>query len=371
MTGISRDCAAGLLRRMLEIPSPSCQEGELAAYLAEAMSGLGLTSDIDEAGNVTGRLDRGDGPHIMLLSHLDTVPGQIPVRLEDGRLYGRGAADAKGPLAAMICAAATADLRGTQVVVAGVVEEETYGRGAQHLAETFRPDVAVVGEPNGWSGIGIGYKGRVMLRYDVARPAVHTASPEEKATEAAVGFWNRIQGYCDGLVVSERAFDRPIATLNDVGGTIEQAGLTVSVRTPPGFDLPAFERFAAAAAGDGVLDISDRTPAVRVDQRGPVVRALSAGIRARGGRPRLKLKTGTADLNIVEPRWKVPMAVYGPGDSALDHTDREHIDLVEYATAIDVLRDALERLDTELSGALGGELGGALTGALGGGGETR
>ncbi|QFZ21158.1 M20/M25/M40 family metallo-hydrolase [Saccharothrix syringae] len=340
-----------LLRQMVDIPSPSGGEAALAAYLAEVLPDFGFDSHIDEVGNVIGRRGDPSGPTIILIGHMDTVPDQLPVRQEGTLLHGRGTVDAKGPLATMICAAAAARVSGVQLVVAGVVEEETFGRGATHLAETFRPDAGFVGEPNGWAGVGIGYKGRVMLQYDVSRPSVHTASPEEKATEAGVAFWNAVTGYCEEVSTSEKAFERPIATLVGMGGTIESAALTISVRTPPGFDLDAFERFLAVAAGDGVLKIEDRTPATRVDTGGAVVRALCAGIRARGARPRLKLKTGTADLNIVEPRWRVPMAVYGPGDSSLDHTDREHIDLVEYATAIDVLRDALERLAAELTGA--------------------
>ncbi|MEU8197117.1 [LysW]-lysine hydrolase [Microbispora amethystogenes] len=337
--------AESLLRRMVEVPSTTGEEAELASLLARELPEWGFRSHIDEVGNVIGRRGDPDAPMIMLMGHMDTVPGDIPVRQEGSLLYGRGTVDAKGPLATMIAAAAAADLRGMQVVVAGVVEEETFGKGAQHLAETFRPDVAVVGEPNGWAGVGIGYKGRVMMRYDVSRPAVHTASPEEKATEAAALFWDRVRSYCDSycevVAAGDRAFDRPVPTLNDITGTIERALMTVSVRTPPGFDLSAFERFVTDAARDGTLYVDDRTPPVRVDPAGPAVRALCAGIRRRGERPKLKLKTGTADLNIVEPRWQVPMAVYGPGDSSLDHTDREHIDLVEYGRAVEVLREAL------------------------------
>lgn len=336
--------ADDLLTRMVAIPSVSGTEDAVARFLVGEMTDWGFTTHLDEVGNAIGR--RGDpaAPMILLTGHMDTVPGGPASRRDGDLLYGRGSVDAKGPLATMICAAAEADLDGVQYVVAGVVEEETYGKGATHLAECFRPAVAFVGEPNGWAGVGIGYKGRVMLRYAVSRPAVHTASPEEKASEAAVAFWNDIVAYCTSVTTSEKAFERPIATLNEMTGDIESARLVISVRTPPGFDLSAFEEFARSATGDGDLVIDDRTPGVRVDHRGAAVRALCAGIRAKGARPTLKLKTGTADLNIVAPRWGVSMAVYGPGDSALDHTDHEHISLTEYHTAIEVLRDALNHL---------------------------
>jgi LysW-gamma-L-lysine carboxypeptidase len=67
-------------------------------------------------------------------------------------------------------------------------------------------------------------------------------------------------------------------------------------------------------------------------------------IRAEGGRPRFKLKTGTSDMNTVGPTWQCPIVAYGPGDSSLDHTPDEHIDVEEYRRAIDVLAQALEIL---------------------------
>jgi [amino group carrier protein]-lysine/ornithine hydrolase len=74
------------------------------------------------------------------------------------------------------------------------------------------------------------------------------------------------------------------------------------------------------------------------------VAALLSSIRRHGGSPKLKIKTGTTDMNIVSTRWDVPMAAYGPGDARLDHTSHEHLDLNHYAAAINVLRDALALL---------------------------
>ncbi|MBI5963617.1 MAG: M20/M25/M40 family metallo-hydrolase [Chloroflexi bacterium] len=67
-------------------------------------------------------------------------------------------------------------------------------------------------------------------------------------------------------------------------------------------------------------------------------------MRSQGGEPRFVYKTGTADLNIVAPVWKCPAVVYGPGDSALDHTPNEHINLDDYQKAVYVLTEALKRL---------------------------
>ncbi len=92
-----------LLQRMVSIPSLSGQEEELAGFLVREMAARGLRAHVDEAGNAVGEL--GEGPEeILLLGHMDTVPGQVPVQIANGRLYGRGSVDAKGPLAAFIAA---------------------------------------------------------------------------------------------------------------------------------------------------------------------------------------------------------------------------------------------------------------------------
>jgi [amino group carrier protein]-lysine/ornithine hydrolase len=85
-------------------------------------------------------------------------------------------------------------------------------------------------------------------------------------------------------------------------------------------------------------------PAWACEKNSQLVRAFLSGIRAAGGIPAFVYKTGTADLNIVAPVWKCPALVYGPGDSALDHTPDEHISLEEYQKAVEALTGALKKL---------------------------
>ena len=94
-----------LLSGLLTAYSPSAHEADAVKYLVRGMRALGFEARIDGAGNAVGSL--GDGPNeILLLGHIDTVPGYITVERRDDALYGRGSVDAKGPLATFVSAAA-------------------------------------------------------------------------------------------------------------------------------------------------------------------------------------------------------------------------------------------------------------------------
>ena len=105
-----------LCREFVRIPSLSGQEGELAAVVATRMRALGFSVEIDAFGNVLGlRSGTRPGPTLILDAHLDTVPvthasawlhEPFGAEMDQGRLWGRGAADTKGSLAAMLCAVA-------------------------------------------------------------------------------------------------------------------------------------------------------------------------------------------------------------------------------------------------------------------------
>lgn len=336
-----------LLYRMLEIPSLSGDEQALARFLGEQLRELGFRVRHDEAGNVIGDIGRDagrDGPVIMLLSHLDTVGPLLPARRDAERLYGRGAVDAKGPLATMICAAARRpDFPGT-IRVAGAVEEEWLSRGGHHLAATLPPpDALIIGEPGGWDRVVLGYKGKIDLEFTAERPAGHSTKPVSKASEVAVEFWQQLLGTL-GADRDHASYAKPAATLRCIHGDLVAGRVEVDCRVPPGFAVEDFMSRLREAAPDGELKLIRSIPAVRVERSDPVAASLSAAIRRVGGRPRPTLKTGTSDMNTVAPSWTVPMAAYGPGDSTLDHSDDEYIEIAEFRRAITVLGTALDQL---------------------------
>jgi LysW-gamma-L-lysine carboxypeptidase len=341
-----------LLTRMLEIPSVSTQEAELAHVLTTEMARLGFDSFVDEAGNAVGIT--GAGPDLVLLGHIDTVPGQIPVRIENGRLYGRGAVDAKGPFATFICAAARLAASGERLpfrlVLIGAVEEEAASsKGARHAAERYRPIACVIGEPSGWDRITLGYKGRLLVDGFWEQPMSHSAGRESSAAERAVACWNDVAAYCATYNQGrERLFDQLLPSLRTIcsrsDGLTDQAELTIGVRLPPDVTPETLASVIAGHSHGGQLRFRDLCPAYQADKNTPLVRAFLRSIRAAGGTPGFLLKTGTSDMNVVGPVWRCPILAYGPGDSNLDHTPDEHILIDEYLRAIGVLEDALRRL---------------------------
>ncbi|NOZ30068.1 MAG: M20/M25/M40 family metallo-hydrolase, partial [Chloroflexi bacterium] len=135
-------------------------------------------------------------------------------------------------------------------------------------------------------------------------------------------------------------------------GLYDRVDATVGLRLPPDIERAELEqaiRSAAPQAPDLEVTISFRgyEPAYRAPKNTPLVRAFLAAIREHGGRPGFKIKTGTSDMNVVGPVWGCPIVAYGPGDSSLDHTPEEHIELEEYLHAIEVLTDVLQRLMRE------------------------
>jgi [amino group carrier protein]-lysine/ornithine hydrolase len=339
--------SVNLLHNLLQCYSPSGEEAKATAFLATHMQQAGFRTHLDLTGNVIGSM--GVGPkEIVLLGHIDTVKGFIQPVIEGDRLYGRGAVDAKGPLACFTCAAALVGSRpGWKITVIGAVGEEADSRGAKYLCVNYPPpNLVMIGEPSGWDSITIGYKGGVWGTYSVVKFNTHTASSSINACESAVAFWNRVCSVTAAYnQTHERVFDQVSPTLvsmqSQEDGYNQQAVLKFNVRIPPGLTPEGAASMLSAEAGDGEILLDEGLPAYKGDKNNPLVRHFLASIRKHGGKPGFKLKTGTSDMNVVGPVWNCPIIAYGPGDSSLDHTPDEHISLIEYERSITILADAL------------------------------
>ena len=344
-----------LLTELVRIHSPSGQERRAVMHLVDWFSRHGFAAHRDAAGNAVGVLDgpANGGPvrEILLLGHIDTVPGFPTPTIRDGKLYGRGAVDAKGPLAAFATAAALVGPRpGWRIVVAGAVEEEIVtSRGAHHLTGRRRPDLVVIGEPNGWQRVALGYKGRLLADVTLQRRMSHTAGQALSAAEIGFAYWERVVARLAELNAGhERAWDQVQGQLRGFSssddGLIDTAELRLGFRLPPHVTPEQIQALLLAADEMAIIRFSGHEIAHQSEKNTALVRAFLAAIRAHGGAPNFVLKTGTSDMNIVGPVWGCPMLAYGPGDSSLDHTPEEHVVLAEWARGVMVLAQVLRDL---------------------------
>lgn len=396
---VSRDDAVALLHGLVAIPSLSRQESRAAHWLAEQMTAHGFgQAFVDGAGNAVGEMGAADAAQtVILLGHIDTVPGDIPVRMENGLLYGRGSVDAKGPLATFVAAVARlgdgwARASHLRLVVVGAVEEEyATSKGARFIRDRFNgaaepvPTACIIGEPSSWQRVTLGYKGRVLIEMEASQPMAHSAGPDAGVATVAVDLWNWVSAYAAAFNAPyDKAFDQLLPSLRDLRTWTDEklhdrVAAKIGVRLPVDFPIDDFlaglvgwanqrtttdiplPPFPDAAIGDGAaktvtivgpltkisLRIYAHEPAWRGERNNALVRAFLSAIReVSDERPGFVVKTGTSDMNVVGPAWGCPILAYGPGDSSLDHTPHEHISLDEYWQAVLVLEQALRNLAT-------------------------
>ena len=340
-----------LLQGLLEAFSPSTQERPASEYLAGWMAAAGFDrAYVDESDSAVGIL--GDGPcELVMLGHIDTVPGLINVEKKDGKLYGRGAVDAKGPLATFAAAAATIGRRpGWKIVVVGGTEEEAVSsRGAHFQTTQFHPTYCVIGEPSQWDRVTLGYKGRLLMDYKFIRPLTHTARPDLNAIGHAVTYYNAVAA--DVASINEdrdKAFDQVFTGIRSIhsseDGFHETVVMTLGFRLPVDYPPEVMKPRLLTYADGAEIVFRGEEVAIRCERNTPLVRAFNNAIRDQGGKPGYVYKTGTSDMNIVGPRWNCPMVAYGPGDSSLDHTPHEHIVLDDYYNGIGVVVNMLREL---------------------------
>ena len=356
-----QDSAVDLLRGLVERYSPSGEEDAVGEFLASEIAGLGFDVRRDEVGNVIG--EHGEGtPRVLLCGHIDTVPPELPVRLEDGVLYGRGAVDAKGPLAALVMAASGLVEEGHSgsLVVVGAVDEEGMNTGVENIIKDgIDADYAIFGEPTNVDTITVGYKGGLLLKVVCETEAGHSSAPwlYENSIEKAMEIWSLVSSLRLPEEDIESRFHSVSYCLRQVRGggksTVvpSRCEALIGARIPPSLSV---DRLSAElltlidAYGDDNPDVKvsaeiiDHTEPYLSDKRSPLVRALSRSIwRNRGAKVGLINKTGTGDMNIFGGATGTPTITYGPGNPHLDHTPHERIGIQDYLDSIKVLKGAL------------------------------
>lgn len=340
-----------LLYKMVEIKSFAGEEKEIGEFLLKVSREFNFDDFyLDEVGNFVAVRGKGD-TEVFLVGHMDTAPGWIEPKIDGELLYGRGSVDAKGPLATFIVAASEVSLpKHLRLVIVGAVEEEGPSTGALHLLKKVSkpPSYLIIGEPSGLDGVTLGYKGSLFIKKSFLSEVSHPASGNDGAIEEGLKALDDIRRLLDRLNNGRNgSIDRidmkvrEISSLSD--GLSERLDLGISFRLPLWIDP------------DELLDILGdgwtphfKAKAYRCDRNNPLVSAFNRAIRKRGLTPKHKMKSGTADMNLLAPVWGCPSVAYGPGDSSLDHTPREHINLKEYLLSIEILKDVLSSIPPTL-----------------------
>jgi LysW-gamma-L-lysine carboxypeptidase len=357
--------AVQLLTNLLGIYSPSGKEEAISDFLAEEMKKLGFRVKKDAIGNVIGEIGDGE-PTILLCGHMDTVAGYLPLRVEKDKIYARGAVDAKGPLAAMVTAAATVaqdPAFNAKIVVASVVEEEATSRGVKHLiSDGVSADYAIFGEPSGVENITIGYKGNLHLKITCKTETGHSSTPwlYENALEKAFELWQQIKNSFPPVDTQQSPFNAVTTCLTKMSGGRAnsvipfESEIHIDLRIPPQYTSTqvfndtkkVIEQYEVDNPKVKVkVSIEDSNEPFEVDKSSPIVKALSSSIRKVLNKPATLLrKTGTGDMNILGRAMNAPIVTYGPGDSHLDHTTGEHIIISEYLAGIQVYKETLLKL---------------------------
>ena len=355
--------AVKTLEKALKLYTPSLREKSMADFLADKCDDLGFHGiHIDDVGNLIATKGSGS-PKILLCGHMDTVPGRVRVRKEGDSLFGRGSSDAKGPLIAMLFAAASVKEENGTVMFVGAVDEEGNATGIKNLVKN-KPDVdyAIFGEPSGTKQITIAYKGRIAINLKInVQDSAHASAPwlAKNAIEETGIFVNEIKRILESGQENKKKGMLLTATLTEIKGgashnvTPKECDSTLDIRIPVDMNCNMVEEKISTAVNEiagrqGVeafYSIIDETEPFEAPHNSPLVRALTLGvIDIEKSRPMLIRKTGTGDMNVIGSQLKIPVVTFGPGDPHAAHTIDEKISIDEFLRGIEVLKRTISHL---------------------------
>jgi acetylornithine deacetylase len=382
LAAVDADDLVRLTGDLVRFPSvtPPGTEEAIAGFLAERFRSRGLVAELQEVApgrfNAIGRLGPAGGrPHLVLNGHLDVMPAgdgwSLPPfepTLREGRLYGRGSADMKGGLAALICAvdavaAARVPLTGT-ITLAAVADEEGYQAGTRRFVESAGPaDFGIVAEPTSLRP-ATAQKGDVYLEVTTRGRSAHASVPE--AGHNAIEDMGLILAGLEELRVAfgrrsaHPLLGRPTLSVGTIsGGTVtpvvpDHCRITIDRRVLPGEDMSALageveELIARLRASHPRLDATVRVlwafPPSEIAADDPVVHAVQEATRQVAGIwPAPFGLTGTTDANLMIDPGGISTVIFGPGDLAVCHRPNEFVPIDELVAACKIYVGAILRL---------------------------
>jgi len=314
--------ALAFARQLIDIDSTTGREQAAGTWLAARLEGLGYVVERQpvEGGrfNVFARLDP---PVVVLSTHFDCVPPFFPSDVRDGALYGRGACDAKGILAAQVAAAERLRAAGERRVGLLFVVGEERGSDGAVVANAAAPGSAFLinGEPTD-NQLALATRGVLRLRLTATGRAAHSAAPEqgESAIDKLIDALTRMRTM---TWPSDPELGRTFHTLGLIEG-----GIAPNVISP---SATAEVMFRIVGPADEVLRTARQLePAVQVEE---VLRVPMVRFHTVEGVPTAVFPF-TTDVPFLD-RWGTPL-LFGPGSFLVAHTDRECLTIDAFETAI-------------------------------------
>ncbi len=356
-----------LAKRLIGYETSEPEEiSEAAGFIEGWLEARGIETESDEVRGlpvIRAEVGPATAPTVVLEGHIDVVPAhadQFEPRLEGDRLYGRGAYDMKGALAAMmIVTAAMCDQEKVRVrlgVVGDEESEEGEERGCDHLVDSgFTGDFAITGEPTDLH-IGVEAKGVLALRLEVGGRAAHGATPwlGDNAVLNAIDVFRSIESLPFARHSSE-LFDRPSINLGRIWGgdalnkVPDRCVIDVDIRYLPGQDPAAILDEVRALPVGEATSLRPRPPAT-VDRDSPFVRALRDSAAAHHhGEPTSVGRDGASDA-VSFLRVGVPAVEFGPVGAG-HHGPEEWVSI----SSLQVYQQALESFLRAIPGRLADE----------------
>ena len=359
--------ARAILERLVRIPSPTGEERAAAEACASLCSEAGLEVVLEDVSpgrpNVVARWKVGRHPHVLLTGHLDTVPvgegwtvDPFGAEVGEGRLYGRGACDMKGGLAAMLSAMVDMRRRGEEpagdVTLAAVVGEEEDSAGTRALvARGIQADSAVLAEPTAMQLV-VSNRGLLNFRIVVKGASAHASSPAlgRNAVTAAAAIVLELESIGEQLARQPHpAFGPPSLTVGTIhGGTRpyvvpDRCVIEVDRRINPGETAEqvvgeletaiALTRKRLPWLEADVVSGSDYLP-FEIPQDHELVRSMSAAMSAAGLPRQVSAWRAASDAGFLVHGAGIPCVLFGPGDiEQAAHRPDEWIDLDDLDTA--------------------------------------
>jgi len=334
-----------LTRRLVDIESITYNEGAVGAFLAEFLAGEGYAVEKmpveqhKESGSTSERFNvyacaPGQTPDVVLSTHMDTVPPFIPFREDDDFLYGRGACDAKGIIAAQIAAAERLREQGVQVGLLFVAGEERDSAGAKAAnAQPRGSRFLINGEPTD-NRVALASKGSLRAVIRASGRMAHSAYPE--LGDSAI---NKL------IEVLHRILSIPLPTLDDVGPSTLNIGMISGGRAPN-----VIADHAEAQVMTRLVGPSDETRrAIEKAAEGLATVDFTLEIPFRRFRSLPGLPTMIAAFTTDIPwlgSWGEPVLL-GPGSIHVAHTPHEKLAKKELFEAVDLYVDVARRLVNE------------------------